>query len=136
MARMAGFVVPGLPHHLMQRGNGGAGVFFSDADYGLLSDIPQMDLPSGSVLGRGRGDHPFGPHSIYVVSVRPSRVHPPWVFPHDPGLSSHGFAKSIIAARANGLVRPWPWRDPEGQALARSQNRVRARRGAALDDDF
>ena len=29
-----------------------------------------------------------------------------------------------------------PARDPEGQALARSQNRVRARRGDGLDNDF
>jgi hypothetical protein len=29
-----------------------------------------------------------------------------------------------------------PARDPEGQALARSQNRVRARREDALDNDF
>lgn len=32
MARLARVVVPGLPHHVTQRGNGRAQVFFSDAD--------------------------------------------------------------------------------------------------------
>jgi putative transposase len=35
MARLARVVVPGLPHHVTQRGNGRAKVFFSDADYAL-----------------------------------------------------------------------------------------------------
>ena len=42
MARIARLVVPGLPHHVTQRGNGGQKVFFSDADYrfyrGLLAE--------------------------------------------------------------------------------------------------
>jgi putative transposase len=42
MARLARLVVPGLPHHVTQRGNGGQKVFFSDADYefymALLAD--------------------------------------------------------------------------------------------------
>src|SRR5271156_4525455 len=35
MARLARLVVPGLPHHVTQRGNGRARVFFSDDDYVL-----------------------------------------------------------------------------------------------------
>ena len=35
MARLARVVVPGLPHHVTQRGNGGARVFFSDDDHAL-----------------------------------------------------------------------------------------------------
>jgi putative transposase len=35
MARLARVVVPGLPHHITQRGNGGGRVFFSDEDYAL-----------------------------------------------------------------------------------------------------
>lgn len=42
MSRLARLVVPGLPHHVTQRGNGGQKVFFTDADYelymGLLAD--------------------------------------------------------------------------------------------------
>jgi putative transposase len=35
MARLARIVVPGLPHHITQRGNGRQRVFFSDDDYQL-----------------------------------------------------------------------------------------------------
>ena len=39
MARLARLVVPGLPHHVTQRGNGAARTFFSDADYALYRDL-------------------------------------------------------------------------------------------------
>src|SRR5271155_2806844 len=35
MARLARLVIPGLPHHVTQRGNGRARVFFGDDDYRL-----------------------------------------------------------------------------------------------------
>ena len=38
MARLSRLVVPGLPHHVTQRGNGRAPVFFSDADYETYRD--------------------------------------------------------------------------------------------------
>jgi putative transposase len=39
MARLARAVIPGLPHHVTQRGNGRAQVFFADADYALYRDL-------------------------------------------------------------------------------------------------
>jgi putative transposase len=39
MARLARLVVPGLPHHVTQRGNGRAQTFFGDADYALYRDL-------------------------------------------------------------------------------------------------
>jgi putative transposase len=39
MARMARLVVPGIPHHVTQRGNGRAPTFFSDDDYTLYRDL-------------------------------------------------------------------------------------------------
>jgi putative transposase len=39
MARIARFVVPGLPHHVTQRGNRRENVFLSDADYELYRDL-------------------------------------------------------------------------------------------------
>ena len=39
MSRMARLVVPGLPHHVTQRGNGRGKVFFSDADYRFYLDL-------------------------------------------------------------------------------------------------
>jgi putative transposase len=39
MARLARVVIAGHPHHVTQRGNGGARTFFSDADYALYRDL-------------------------------------------------------------------------------------------------
>jgi putative transposase len=39
MARLARTVIPGLPHHVTQRGNGRAQTFFSEADYALYRDL-------------------------------------------------------------------------------------------------
>ncbi len=33
MSRLARIVVPGVPHHVTQRGNRGLETFFSEADY-------------------------------------------------------------------------------------------------------
>ena len=42
MARIARYVVPGLPQHVTQRGNRRAKVFFRDADYELYRDLLAM----------------------------------------------------------------------------------------------
>jgi putative transposase len=39
MARLARVVVPGIAHHVTQRGNGGARTFFGNADYALYRDL-------------------------------------------------------------------------------------------------
>jgi putative transposase len=39
MARLARVVIPGLPHHVTQRGNGGARTFFDDDDYAIYRDL-------------------------------------------------------------------------------------------------
>jgi putative transposase len=39
MARLARVIIPGMPHHVTQRGNGRSRVFFSDADYALYRDL-------------------------------------------------------------------------------------------------
>ena len=39
MARLPRLVVPGLPHHVTQRGNGRAQTFFTEADYALYRDL-------------------------------------------------------------------------------------------------
>lgn len=39
MARLARLIVPGLPHHVTQRGNGRAQTFFGDRDYDLYRDL-------------------------------------------------------------------------------------------------
>ncbi|WP_245329332.1 hypothetical protein [Bradyrhizobium centrolobii] len=39
MARLARVVIPGLPHHVTQRGNGRARTFFGEDDYALYRDL-------------------------------------------------------------------------------------------------
>jgi putative transposase len=39
MARIARIVIPGLPHHITQRGNRRAQVFLDDSDYALYRDL-------------------------------------------------------------------------------------------------
>ncbi len=39
MARLARVIVPGLPHHVTQRGNGRARTFFGDTDYKLYREL-------------------------------------------------------------------------------------------------
>ena len=39
MARLARLVVPGLPHHVTQRGNRRAPTFFEEGDYALYRDM-------------------------------------------------------------------------------------------------
>jgi putative transposase len=39
MARIARVVVPGIPHHITQRGNRRQQVFFSDDDYKLYLEL-------------------------------------------------------------------------------------------------
>jgi putative transposase len=39
MARLARVVIPGIPHHVTQRGNGRATTFFGEDDYALYRDL-------------------------------------------------------------------------------------------------
>lgn len=39
MSRLARLVIPGIPHHVTQRGNRGEPVFFEDGDYALYLDL-------------------------------------------------------------------------------------------------
>lgn len=39
MTRLARFIVPGIPHHVTQRGNGRQQKFFCDADYTAYRDL-------------------------------------------------------------------------------------------------
>ncbi len=39
MARLARTVIPGIPDHVTQRGNGRAQTFFSDLDYDLYLNL-------------------------------------------------------------------------------------------------
>ena len=49
MARLARLVIPGLPHHVTQRGNGRQRTFFGDADYALYRDLLAESLKAAGV---------------------------------------------------------------------------------------
>jgi putative transposase len=62
MARLARVVIPGLPHHVTQRGNGGARTFFGDADYAYYRDL----------LGRHCGEAGV---EVWAWVLMPNHVH-------------------------------------------------------------
>ena len=43
MARLSRVVIPGVPHHVTQRGNGRQQTFFEPGDYGLYLDLSYGD---------------------------------------------------------------------------------------------
>jgi putative transposase len=49
MARLARVVVPGLPHHVTQRGNGRQQTFFSDADYACYLKLLRQNCAKAKV---------------------------------------------------------------------------------------
>ncbi len=49
MVRFARVVIPGLPHHVTQRGNGRQRTLFVDADYALYRDLLTESLKAAGV---------------------------------------------------------------------------------------
>ena len=49
MARLARFIIPGIPHHVTQRGNGRQQTFFSNKDYALYRDLLQEHAAANGV---------------------------------------------------------------------------------------
>ena len=49
MARLARFIVPGVPHHVTQRGNGRQQTFFSDEDYQFYRDLLKVHCAAQGV---------------------------------------------------------------------------------------
>ncbi len=62
MARLAGVVIPGVPHHITQRGNGRARTFFTDEDYAFYRDL------------LGRNCREFGVE-VWAWALMPNHVH-------------------------------------------------------------
>jgi hypothetical protein len=54
MARRPGFSFPGLPQHLIQRGNNRQIAFFAEADYRFKNEIEQALGRAASPPKRGR----------------------------------------------------------------------------------
>src|SRR5260221_9454794 len=86
MARLARVVVPGIAHHVTQRGNGRARTFFSDADYALYRDLLAAQCRRADAQTTAR----FAPQEApehqslghkHMVNIEPARCMSASVFP-------------------------------------------------------
>lgn len=68
MARLARVVIPGLPHHVTQRGNGRQRVFFGDDDYALYLRLLAESCKAAGVACWAYGLMPNHIHAILVPS--------------------------------------------------------------------
>ena len=70
MSRLARVVVPGLPHHVTQRGNGRARVFFSDADYEFYKSLLAQHCAAAKVIVQAYVLMPNHVHLILVPKTK------------------------------------------------------------------
>jgi putative transposase len=66
MARLARVVVPGLPHHVTQRGNGRSRVFFSDDDYRLYLRLLEQRCEEARVTCQA---YVLMPNHVHLILV-------------------------------------------------------------------
>ncbi len=128
MARLSRVVIPGLPHHVTQRGNGRARTFFADADYALYRDLLAEHCRAAKV-------------EVWAWCLMPTHVHLILVPSDSDGLrralaATHRRYAGIIHARRRRTGHFWQGRfgavvmDEEHLAAALryvSLNPVRAR---------
>jgi REP-associated tyrosine transposase len=128
MARLARVVIPGHPHHVTQRGNGGARTFFDAADYALYRDLLAENCRAAGV-------------AVWAWCLMPNHVHLILVPSDRDGLRRalarvHRHYAGVIQARRKRTGHFWQGRfgaaamDEEYLAAALryvSQNPVRAR---------
>jgi putative transposase len=102
MGRLARVVIPGLPHHVTQRGNGRARTFFGDEDYALYRDLLASHCRAAEV-------------DIWAWCLMPNHVHLVLV-PSDPdGLRRalsrvHRAYAGVIQARRKRTGHFWQGR--------------------------
>ena len=93
MARLARVVIPGLPHHITQWGNGRAKSFFSDDDYKLYLHLLTQNCQAANV-------------KCLAYVLMPNHVHLILVPKDAEGLrkalaSTYGTYASLLNARHN-----------------------------------
>jgi len=93
MARLARIVVPGLPHHVTQRGNRRENTFFKDGDYALYLDL----LADNSARARTQ---------IWAYCLMPNHIHIILVPSDEDGLR-RTFAD--LHRRYTGYVKARAW---------------------------
>jgi putative transposase len=102
MARLARVVVPGLPHHVTQRGNGRQRTFFSDDDYALYVKLLRDACAAAQVR-------------VLAYVLMPNHVHLILVPKHEDSLrkamsSVHRAYAGIINARRKKTGHFWQGR--------------------------
>ena len=102
MARLARLVIPGLPHHVTQRGNGRAQTFFEEGDYALYIDLFAQAAERGGC-------------AVWAYCLMPNHVHA-IVVPSDEDSLRRTFGDlhrrytSYINARARRTGHVWQGR--------------------------
>lgn len=128
MARLPRLVVPGIPHHVTQRGNGRGKTFFEDGDYALYLDL------FAQAAARAQAE-------VWAYCLMPNHVHAVIVPGDEDGLRRifsdlHRRYTGFINARARRTGHLWqgrfgsaPMDEPHFVAALRyvSLNPVRAR---------
>lgn len=119
MARLARVVIPDHPHHVIQRGNGRAQTFFSDADYALYRDLLAAHCRAASV-------------EVWAWCLMPNHVHLILVPSDADGLRRalsrvHRLYAGTIQARRKRTGHFW-----QGPVRGRRHGRAASRGGAAL----
>ncbi len=102
MSRIARLVVPHLPHHVTQRGNGSARVFFGDDDYRLYRDLLAESCKAAGV-------------SCWAYALMPNHVHAILVPSDEDGLRAalaptHRRYAGLINARRRKTGHFWQGR--------------------------
>jgi len=102
MARLARVVVPGVPHHVTQRGNGRARVFFGAADYALYRDLLAEECRAAEV-------------EVWAWCLMPNHVHLILVPSDADGLRRalapvHRYYAGVIHARQKRTGHFWQGR--------------------------
>ena len=102
MARIARLVVPGLPHHVTQRGNGGQKVFFFETDYQLYKDLLLENCKLADV-------------TCWAFCLMPNHIHAILVPSHEDGIraalaATHRRYAGIINARRKKTGHFWQGR--------------------------
>ena len=92
MARLARVVIPDLPHHVTQRGNGRAQTFFGDDDYQLYLDLLRKHCTEAEV-------------GIWAWVLMPNHVHL-ILTPRD----ADGIRRALSESAIFFMVRAAPWR--------------------------
>jgi putative transposase len=135
MARLVRVVIPGIPHHVTQRGNGRARTFFSDQDYALYRGLLAASCAAAGV-------------AVWAWCLMPNHVHLILVPPDADGLRRalapvHRRYAGIVHTRRHRSGHFWQGRfgavamDEEHVAAALryvSLNPVRARLVARAQD--